>query len=63
MDIPPSPILRLLAEDIPLLVERMIFRTPQDAPRVRILRFQEAVDGAVVAVECRRVVVPMSRHR
>ena len=63
VDSPLPPILRLLAEDIPLLVERMIFGSPEDAARVRALRFQEAIDDAVVAAECRRVVVPMNRHR
>jgi hypothetical protein len=41
----------------------MVLRTPEDAAGVGVLRFEEAIHGAVVSAECRRVVIPVDRHR
>ena len=63
VDPPLAPVLRLLPENVPLLVEGMVLRTPEDAAGVGVLRFEEAIHGAVVAAKCRRVVIPVDRHR
>ena len=57
------PILCLLPQDVSLLIECLILRTPEDAPGMRILGLKVAIHSPIVSMECRRVVVPMDRHR
>ena len=58
--LPPVP--RLFSEDIPLLVERMVLRAPEDATGVGILGLQKTIDDPVITTKRRRVVVPVHRH-
>jgi hypothetical protein len=59
--LPPVPV--LFAKDLSLLVEGMVLRAPEDASGVGVLRLEEAIDGAVVASQGHRVVIPVNRHR
>ena len=63
MDPALPPVLGLITEDIPLLVERVVFRSPENAARMGTLGLHEAVHSSIVPVECHRVVIPMDRHR
>ena len=58
-----APILRLLAQDVPLVVERRVARPPENAVGVGGFGGGIAGDRAVVAIERVAVVIPVHRHR
>jgi hypothetical protein len=58
----PTPEDRLLTKDVAPLVERVVFRSPEDAARVWVSRRLIIIEHPIVVSQCRPVVIPMAGH-
>jgi hypothetical protein len=57
-----TPVDCLLTEDVAPFVERLVFRSPKDAARVRFSRSLIMIEHSIVISQCRTVVIPMAGH-
>jgi len=53
----------LVPEDIAPFVERVVFRTPEDATGVRVSRSLIGIEHPVIVPEGFPVIIPMAGHR
>ena len=57
-----APVLRLVVQNIALLIEGAIGGAPQDAVRMRVLGGKVIDDPAIIPSKSRGIVIPVNRH-